>query len=43
MMVRAVAGSLCAVSDGSVGHMSMGHPALLADQARDFVAWLSAS
>jgi len=32
-----------AVSGGSVGHMSMAHPALWADQARDFVAWLSKS
>jgi len=31
-----------AASDGSVGHMSMAHPALWVDQARDFVAWLSA-
>jgi len=32
-----------AVSDGSLGHMSMAQPALWADQARDFVAWLNAS
>ena len=32
-----------AVSDGSVGHLSMAYPALWADHARDFVAWLSAS
>jgi homoserine O-acetyltransferase/O-succinyltransferase len=32
-----------AVSDGSVGHMSMAQPALWADQAGDFVAWLTAS
>jgi len=31
------------VSDGSFGHMSMAQPALWADQARDFVAWLNAS
>ncbi len=32
-----------AVSDESVGHLSMAHPALWADQARDFIAWLGAS
>jgi homoserine O-acetyltransferase len=32
-----------AVSDGSVGHLSMAYPALWADHARDFIAWLSAS
>ena len=30
------------ISDGSVGHLSMTRPALWADQARDFVAWLAA-
>jgi hypothetical protein len=42
--MRAVRGGrfvVRAVSDGSVGHMSMAEPALWADQARDFVAWLS--
>jgi homoserine O-acetyltransferase len=29
------------VSDGSVGHMTMAHPALWADQVRVFVGWLS--
>jgi len=29
------------VSDGSAGHLSMTRPALWADQARDFVAWLA--
>ena len=32
-----------AASDGSAGHMSMAYPALWADQAGDFVAWLSAN
>ena len=32
-----------AISDGSFGHMSMAQPSLWADQARDFVAWLSTS
>jgi homoserine O-acetyltransferase/O-succinyltransferase len=42
--MRAVRGGrfvVRAVSDGSVGHMSMAAPALWADQARDFVTWLS--
>lgn len=42
--MRAVRGGrfvVRAVSDGSVGHMSMAEPALWADQARDFVTWLS--
>jgi homoserine O-acetyltransferase/O-succinyltransferase len=29
------------ISDGSAGHLSMARPALWADQARDFVAWLA--
>jgi len=32
-----------AASDGSAGHMSMAYPALWADQAGDFVVWLSAN
>jgi homoserine O-acetyltransferase/O-succinyltransferase len=31
-----------AISDGSVGHLSMARPTLWAGQARDFVAWLDA-
>jgi homoserine O-acetyltransferase/O-succinyltransferase len=32
-----------AVSDGSAGHLSMAHPALWADEARAFMAWLGAT
>jgi hypothetical protein len=43
--IRAVRGGrsvVRAVSDGSVGHMSMCPSGSWADQARDFVAWLNA-